>query len=201
MGDEDHRCVERRELALEPLEVRDVEVGRRLVEEEHPRFLRERAREQHALPLAAGDAVERPVLEPADVEAHHRVPGDREVARAGEAERAEIRRAPHEHDLERRERELEDGILRHDREPARTLATAERGERDAVELDDAGGGRDRAGQDAHERRLPAPVGSDDADDLSRRDGEVDRVQHGGIAVRERDRFRREHDRHRTARRR
>ena len=42
--DEDHRRVERRELALQPLEVRDVEVVRRLVEEEQIRIATERAR-------------------------------------------------------------------------------------------------------------------------------------------------------------
>ena len=52
MGDEDHRRVERLELALEPLEVLDVEVVRRLVEEEQvgarPRA-RARARRASAL--------------------------------------------------------------------------------------------------------------------------------------------------------
>src|SRR5581483_9336997 len=59
--DEDHRRVERRELALEPLEVRDVEVVRRLVEEEQVGIAAQRARERGTRQLAAGERPQRPV--------------------------------------------------------------------------------------------------------------------------------------------
>jgi hypothetical protein len=59
--DEDHRGVERGELPLEPLEVRDVEVVRRLVEEEQVGVAAERARERGARQLAAGEGAKRPV--------------------------------------------------------------------------------------------------------------------------------------------
>ena len=61
MGDEDHRGVERRQLALEPLEALDVEVVRRLVEQQQVGIGGEGARERGARQLAAGERVERPV--------------------------------------------------------------------------------------------------------------------------------------------
>ena len=61
VGDEDHRGVERRQLALEPLEVLDVEVVRRLVEQQQVGIGGEGARERGARQLAARERVERPV--------------------------------------------------------------------------------------------------------------------------------------------
>ena len=59
--DEDHRRVERLQLALEPLEARDVEVVRRLVEQQQVGIAAERACERRARQLAAGERAERPV--------------------------------------------------------------------------------------------------------------------------------------------
>ena len=59
--DEDDAGVERRQLGLEPLEARDVEVVRRLVEEEQVGVATERARERRARQLAAGERVEQAV--------------------------------------------------------------------------------------------------------------------------------------------
>ena len=59
--DEDDRGVERRQLALEPLEALDVEVVRRLVEQQQVGIRRERAPERGARQLAAGERVELPV--------------------------------------------------------------------------------------------------------------------------------------------
>ena len=61
VGDEDHRGVERRQLALEPLEALDVEVVRRLVEQQQVGIAGEGARERGARQLAARERVERPV--------------------------------------------------------------------------------------------------------------------------------------------
>ena len=72
MRDEDHGGVDRLELSLEPLEVLDVEVVRRLVEEEQVGAAGESARERGARQLAARERAERPVevvlgeAEPAD---------------------------------------------------------------------------------------------------------------------------------------
>ena len=56
--DEDDAGVERRQLVLEPLEARHVEVVRRLVEEQQVGVAAERARERGARQLAAGERVE-----------------------------------------------------------------------------------------------------------------------------------------------
>ena len=61
MRDEDHRGVERLQLALEPLEARDVEVVRRLVEQQQVGVAAERARERRARQLAARERAQRPV--------------------------------------------------------------------------------------------------------------------------------------------
>ena len=61
MRDEDDGGVDRLELALEPLEVLDVEMVRRLVEEEQVGAAGERARERCARQLTARERAERPV--------------------------------------------------------------------------------------------------------------------------------------------
>ena len=61
MCDEDHGGVERLELLLEPLEALDVEVVRRLVQEQEIRSAAERTCERGAGQLAAGERAQRPV--------------------------------------------------------------------------------------------------------------------------------------------
>ena len=92
--DEDDRGVERRELGLEPLEARDVEVVRRLVEQQQVGIAAERARERGARQLAAGERLQAPVelvvveAEPAqDGRLRARASRSRRRARAGPAPR------------------------------------------------------------------------------------------------------------------
>ena len=59
--DEDHGRVERGELPLEPFEIRDVEMVRRLVEEKQVGVAAERAGERGARQLAARERAQRPV--------------------------------------------------------------------------------------------------------------------------------------------
>ena len=61
MGDEDHRGVDRLELALQPFEVADVEVVRRLVEEQQVGPAGKSARERRARQLSAGERAQRAV--------------------------------------------------------------------------------------------------------------------------------------------
>ena len=61
VGDQDHRCVERAQHLLQPFERLDVEVVRRLVEQQQVGLRRKRARERRARQLAAGERGERPV--------------------------------------------------------------------------------------------------------------------------------------------
>jgi hypothetical protein len=60
VGDEDHRSVERGQLALEPLEALEIEMVRRLVEQEEVGIPRERARQRRPRELAAGEGRDRP---------------------------------------------------------------------------------------------------------------------------------------------
>ena len=61
MGDEDDAGVQRLKLALEPLEAVDVEVIRRLVEQQEIGIAAERARERCACQLAARERLEFPI--------------------------------------------------------------------------------------------------------------------------------------------
>ena len=61
MRDEDHRRVEALQLALEPFEAGDVEMVRRLVQQQQVGIAAERARERRARQLAAGEGAQRPV--------------------------------------------------------------------------------------------------------------------------------------------
>ncbi len=61
MGHQDHGCVERLELAFEPFQAGDVQVVRRLVEEQEVRVARERACQRRPRELAARERVQRPV--------------------------------------------------------------------------------------------------------------------------------------------
>ena len=106
--DEDDGRVDRGELALEPLEAVDVEVVRRLVEQEQVGVARERAAERGARQLAAGEGRELPVevgvaeAEPAQHRGRRgRASSTRPRARAapaprrsGAASRRRARRAP-----------------------------------------------------------------------------------------------------------
>ena len=90
--DEDHRGVERGEPRLEPLDRRDVEVVRRLVEQQQVGVAAERARERGARQLAAREGRERPVevvVDEAEPAEHRRRRGrasrSRRRARAGPA--------------------------------------------------------------------------------------------------------------------
>ncbi len=61
MRDENHRRVERLQLLLEPLQVLDVEVVRRLVEQQQVGIAGERAGQRGARQLPAGEGRQRPV--------------------------------------------------------------------------------------------------------------------------------------------
>ena len=70
---------ERAQLAPGPLAERGVEIGERLVEQEHLRLRRERPRQRHALLLAAREFAMRAPLEPVQVHQRQRLaaPGGR----------------------------------------------------------------------------------------------------------------------------
>ena len=91
--DEDHAGVERLQLALQPFEARDVEVVRRLVEQDQVGVAAERARQRGARQLAARERGERPVeVDLGEAEAAH--DGVRALAPRVAARRARAAPAP-----------------------------------------------------------------------------------------------------------
>ena len=97
----------------------DVERRGRLVEQQDLGLLREGARDHDALLLAAGERGEAPAFQRGGARRGEGLPRERHVARPFELERAEMRVAAHEGDLEHRVVEREVRFLRHDRNRAR----------------------------------------------------------------------------------
>ena len=146
--------------------VPEIEVGRRLVEDEEPRLLGERPRHRRALALAAAQAVEplRGELEHAG--RLHRGAGALPVGRALEVALGRVRIAPHQDQLLDRERELGRHALRDHGDPARELGRAPVRQRPPLEEDPAGVGRKHPGEQADQRRLAGAVRAEHADDLA-----------------------------------
>ena len=94
--------------AVEPLGARRVEAGERLVEQQQPRVLHERARDQHALALAAGQLAERSsargrAARPRSSASSAR----RRSARPGRPPPRQPGQRPHQRDVERGDRVVE----------------------------------------------------------------------------------------------
>ena len=143
----------------------------RLVEDQEPRLLGERARDDRALTLAAAQIVERQVREIEHAGRLHRLAGRRPIARALEIAAGIVRIAAHQHELADRERKLRQGPLRHDGDPAGQIHAGQSPDRHALETDLAGAGLEHPRQQSNQRRLARAVGPDHADDLARRDVE------------------------------
>src|SRR5581483_1056592 len=101
------------------------------------RVLSERPRQHGALELAAGERRERALGERAQLEQVERAFGREAVARRLACEVAEMRRAPEKDVLGDRQAGRRLGDLRHEREPPRELAAAERARVAPVDLDRA----------------------------------------------------------------
>ena len=158
-GDDDRQAA----LPVEPAEqvrnlelVADIERRRRLVEQQDVGLLRERAGDDHALLFAARERGERAPLEPG-------LPRDLDIARTLELERAEMRVAAHQRDLEHGVVEREVRFLGHDRDAPRAGARVHRRDRHAVDGHRARVRLQHSGQEAQERGLARPVGAEDAD--------------------------------------
>ena len=115
----------------------DVERGRRLVEEEERRLLRERACQHDALLLASAQRMQPPFGERPQLEALERAAGSRPIAPAFAAERADVRRPPQEDVLADRQIGGQHRRLRDERQPLGDVATAQLLERLVVEADGA----------------------------------------------------------------
>ena len=109
---------QRRHLELVP----DVERRGRLVQQEQIGTLRERARDDDALFFAAAERAERARFERQGAGGFERPPRDRKVLRPLERERAQMREAAHQHDVEDAEVERRVCFLRDVGDTARCLA-------------------------------------------------------------------------------
>ena len=166
VADQDHRHAGLAAQGLDqPVELGDaglVEALRRLVEDQDIGRGQKRAREKHALELAARELGDLAFLEPRRPHAAQRT--DLVVARAlvGQGEESFDRD---------RHRPVDGELLRHVTDPEAGLAPHRSGRRFEC-----------ADQDPDQRRLARAVGTDDRDDLARLDGEIHVAERGEARV-------------------
>jgi hypothetical protein len=198
---EDHRhaplAVQLAEEADEMPLMEEVEMARRLVQEEHSRLLGERAREQRALALSARERVDEVVAQLEDAGEAHRLPGPREVRRTLEEPPLAPREAPHEDQLLHAHRERELLLLGNDRNIPGQVEAGHRPERPPAEADLAPVRRVNLREESQQRGLPRAVGTHEPQDLALGDLERRACQAERPAVAELDGRRREHRRGRA----
>jgi hypothetical protein len=140
--------------------------------------LRERGGDDGALLLAAAERHEGAVLELEGAGRGQSLACDGEVVRPFDLERAEVRVAPHQRDLEHREVEGDVGFLRDDGHAPRELRAWDPPQVRAVHAYDARGGLQRPGEQLEERRLAGAIRPEDGREPARRDVERDAPQDG-----------------------
>ncbi len=144
--------------------LRDVEVVRRLVQHQHPRFLGQRAGDQHPLLLAAGQAQEGPRGEVGGAGTVQRVLAHPQVGGARPPRTALVRQPPHRDDLGGREPELRRRLLGQRGQVPGPFAYAHGVQVGAVQPYRPGGRAQRAVGTAQQGGLAAAVGPDQPDD-------------------------------------
>ena len=165
-------AAQRRERAQHRVPVLEVERGRRFVEQQHGRLLRERAPEHRAPALAARQRRDRPRAQLGHADRAQR-PLDRGVVLGAVAvERGRARVAPAAHEVLDRERELPVLLLRQERDAAGDRAPVEPLERRHLALV----GLEDAGQNPQQRRLAAAVRADQRHPFPFDDAQVDAAQ-------------------------
>ena len=144
----------------------EVERRRRLVEQQHRRLLRERAREDRALQLAAAVRAERPFGEGLELEAAQRLCRRLAVATPLAAEIRDVRRTAEEDVLRDRQRRRRLGLLRDAGDEASDRTPTEPARVPSVDVDLAFVLRE-TGERAQGRRLPGAVRPDQRRPASR----------------------------------
>ncbi len=160
-----------------------VEAGEGLVQHEQVGRVHHRRRQLHALRHAPRQRRDLVALALGEVELLEQ--GARASAALVAVEPVEAR-DPHE-EVEHAHVAVEAALLRH----VAPHATVVVGDRAVAPRQGAGVGCEHAEQDAHQRGLPGPVGTEEPDDPPGRDVEVDRVEHGAVAESLRDATRRQ----------
>jgi hypothetical protein len=170
VGDEQDRDAA---LPIQPPEERgdldliaEVEVRRRLVEDEQARLLGEGARDERALTLAAAQMIKREIGQLEDAGGLHRRPRGRVVLPALEVAAGPMRIATHQDELADVEGTLGGRALGHDAHAARQIRAREPADRHTFETDLAGRGLEHARQEPDQRRLARAVRPDHADHLA-----------------------------------
>ena len=156
----------------------DVEVRRRLVEEQHARRLGECAGDRDPLSLTPRELIDRPMSERAEVASRERLLDDACVLVRRPHPSVLVRSAAHEHDLTDGEREADLFALRDERNFTRHLATFEGGERRPEQSNVSTVRRQRPCHDSQERGLPCAVRADDREDLPRVNDETGVLERG-----------------------
>ena len=155
--------------------VADVQGARRLVEQQHARFLRERTAQHHPLQLAAGERGGQPrgqvvQAQPVDDAIHGGA-----VAGGVVTEPRDVRGTAQADELAHRHPLGDHGTLRHERHHPGHGASLPLLRVDPGHVHRAAR-RDQAGQGVEERGLAGAVGADERDPLAGRHREVDPVQ-------------------------
>ncbi|BDZ47529.1 hypothetical protein GCM10025866_34380 [Naasia aerilata] len=164
--------------------VREVEERRRLVEQEDVGLLGERHGDPHALPLAAGQLVDRAVREGQGVGVPQRAGDSGVIGAAPPPEPALVRVPPAAHQVGDGDALGRDRGLGEEAEDLRHLARRDVGERAPVEQDPAVAGRQEACHGAQQRRLAGGVGPDDSGDAALGDIEAEVGEDGAVVVRD-----------------
>src|SRR5438105_9049738 len=176
--DDDRRTAPLREAGEQLDDVRArlrVEIPGRLVGEDHPRFVPERARDRDALLLAAGEMRGKVRLARRETDLVEKAARPVPKRRAPKAARCERRLDV----LERGQRRDQVELLEHESERVqaqlRKPAVAERLQREAVEEELAAVRAIERAEQLKQRRLAGAARTFDRDELARLDDEVDRV--------------------------
>ena len=151
-----------------------------LIEQQHQRLLRQRARQHDALLFSAGDLVHPAIAQMLGADLRQRVAGDGEILVALKPERAAVRVASLQHVVAGAHRKHQRAFLLHEGDALRASARVEPAGLEAVQLDAAGQRRDGAGHQAQQRGFAAGIGSEDGHEFA-----LARLKRGGFEREER----------------
>jgi hypothetical protein len=146
------------------------------------RLLGQRARDDHALLLAARELVYAPVGQAFHLGAAHGLPGNLTVLLALARPQRQVGRAAHEHNLADGEGVGQVDHLRHHRHAPRALGGCQPQQVHPVQPGLAAAGRQHAAEHADERRLARAVGANQGHHLAVRHVEAHAAQHGALAI-------------------
>ena len=151
----------------------EIEMRRRLVEQQEVGVLRQERGQRDAAPLAAGERAQLPRGETGEADVGERAVRALDVGRGLPLPAREMRMAADQHRFQHRGGKEVDAVLRQPAAAARTLARRERRERRAVVRDLARVRRAQAGEGGEQRRLAGAVRPDDRPGFAGADVEIE----------------------------